>query len=71
MAANRTPNRMGIRMENRTCRRPLNEVRTSDGKIFPDAIANITSEILQMKYVQHELDVGMIDSRDDSFTCYI
>jgi hypothetical protein len=23
LAANRTPNRMGIRMENRTCRQPL------------------------------------------------
>jgi hypothetical protein len=29
LAANRTPNRMGIRMENRTCRQPLTTVLTS------------------------------------------
>jgi hypothetical protein len=26
LAANRTPNRMGIRMENRTCRQPLTQI---------------------------------------------
>jgi hypothetical protein len=42
LAANRTPNRMDIRMENRTCRQPLaielSNYRTIDIVIFPSII---------------------------------
>jgi hypothetical protein len=46
LAANRTPNRMGIRMGNRTCRRPLNDNATNE------ILANTRTALLETKIVQ-------------------
>jgi hypothetical protein len=59
LAANRTPNRRGIRMENRTCRQPLTAAAVAGGKKSFSELASCCSRISLSLFLSPSFSISL------------